>query len=370
MFSILTDVRTANVAAKAVLDNLRVVRLRGTIPKGEFVDILFQRIDNITCPVISVHRRKKNIEWILPVCDRGATYKNVSFEYFDAGENGIVKIDSKIAFLGLNIKAADLSKNKLGDNVNLLTKYPLNVAELMLSHNGIKKLSKTFLERLPLLTVLDLSHNLLEEFILTTSGVGELEHLDLSFNLISYIDPYVLVSLGTGFPSLVVTVKQNPFQCECENKHFIQELLLSGVFIEKESLTCLYRDTTIPIDEDTLSKIEDLCRLPSIKAAIATSSVLLFFTFLLSIVVTCRRYRARKEKRRFQTLLDRYRTDPNRSEFPVFLSFSSRDQDLAHTYVLPRLNRGLQKILETSDRCVATGDLNFLPGFTVAGEII
>ena len=72
-------------------------------------------------------------------------------------------------------------------------------------------------------------------------------------------------------------------------------------------------------------------------AAIVTSSVLLFVIFLFSTIVTCR---ASREKRRFQNRLDRYKTDPNRPEYPMFLSFSSRDQDLVHRFVLPRLNRG------------------------------
>ena len=99
-------------------------------------------------------------------------------------------------------------------------------------------------------------------------------------------------------------------------------------------------------------------------------SIIFLLSCIQVICVIARSFKTRKQKRHFKSLVNKYKNDPDKPDYPVFLSFASKDQNIVHKFILPRLNKGLQEVLETEGVCVATGDLNLLPGFTITGEII
>ena len=390
-----------NMLIKAtVFKKLKVWKARGVVPPGEDVEIhSYTRVsDDGICP--RVEFRGKKMAWDLPLCSK----KNLEsqqdffhFEHLDLGDNGIAYIDVKFSYLLANVISLDFSKNKLGNKINEIfdsiqmpfkADWKSQLEKLSLSYNGIRYLSKPAdISGIENLKVFNLSYNKLETIL---SFVGELHHLellDLSFNRVHFLgdsakDNYIFLyqlerenkTVKTDSKSfhsdLVLNLTGNPFECDCEHKQVIEWLVDHTTWLTNDTLECYLDGSKFPINKWVLPKIEELCMYPIIVGITSATAVICVLVISIVTAHVVRKRRRKRKERRFQALINKYRDDPNRTEFPVFLSFSSRDKDLAHRYIKPRLNRGLQQLLETDDMCVATGDLNFLPGFTITGEMI
>ena len=383
------------------LKKLRVWKARGVVPPGEEVEIhpYTRKSDDRICPKMEF--RGKKIAWDLPLCSKKSLESEhdlFHFEHLDLGDNGIAYIDVKFSYFLANVISLDFSRNKLGDKIDELLRsvqmpfkadWKSQLEKLSLSYNGIRYLSKpTDISCIENLKVFNLSYNKLETIVPFVGELHYLELLDLSFNRIHFLGDSVTeinsflyqlerenstkkpaVQLSNG-GDLVLNLSGNPFKCDCEHKQVIGWLVDHTTWLTNDSLECYLDGSKFSINKWVLPKIEELCMYPIIVGT--TSATAVMCVLLISIVTAymVRRRRRNRKERRFQELIIKYKHDPNRTEFPVFLSFSSRDKDLAHRYIKPRLNRGLQQLLETDDMCVATGDLNFLPGFTITGEMI
>ena len=380
-----------------VFKNLKVWNARGVVPQSEEVEIHPFISEDRICPRV-VFRGTKMV-WDLPLCSKQNLESEndlFHFEHLDLGDNGITYIDPKFSYLLANVVSLDFSKNKLGDKINELfsslqmpfeSGWISKLKKLDLSDNGMSYLSRPFdISGIAEIKVFNLSYNRLETM---PSFIGELHHLemlDLSFNKIHFLEDsgaeinrfFVYLDADNlteqaddlSVNYLVLNFTGNPFLCDCAHKHDIEWLLNHKTQLTGDILECHYKGSTLLIDEQVMPKIEDLCLYPIIVAIVSITSVVVVVIICVVAIVYLQRRRRNMKERRFKALIDEYKNDPNRKELPVFLSFSSRDKEIAHQYIKPRLNQGLQKLLETDETCVATGDLNFLPGFTITGEMI
>ena len=53
-----------------------------------------------------------------------------------------------------------------------------------------------------------------------------------------------------------------------------------------------------------------------------------------------------------------------------FSSFCNEDGNIVMEDIVPKLEEGLEKLLNTDSRCVTTGYTDFRPGMSLANEII
>ena len=306
---------------------------------------------------------------------------SVSFnsEKVDLAENAIQFFDPKILAHMTSLMFLDLSSNLLGDafasagyvKETVANLYKLEV--LIVPSNGIYSIPEDAFESGDKLKILDLSNNELETIMFKTDNLVSLQRLDLSNNKISILDGISLDRLkhlrlmkeNNTFVDeplkIEIRMNGNPVICEkCENQHYFAWVLaLNG------TADCMKNENETIIDECVLRDAEFDCK-KSLMIGVFVA-LMLVEVIITSLLV----YRIVKERRHkaIQDGIKGYNRQDNRNP-PVFLSFCCEDDEVVMTDIVPKLEEGLQKLLQTDNKCVATGYNNFTPGLPLATEII
>ena len=298
-------------------------------------------------------------------------------------ENSFLYFDPNILKKMTSLKVVELSKNLFGEAISkegylqssITNLYKLE--ELYLSYNEIFLIPEEAFQSAHTLNILDLSNNKLETITFKTDNLVSLQRLILSFNRISVLDGISLGRLShLKFLNLQDTflehtktdidLKGNPITCGCENRQYINLVMTLN-----ETASCLLDDKRRLIDEYILKHAEFLCKrsfVLVIYLALAIVEVIVTTVFAYYVV------KERKEvlrNRHIQAGIQEYREcHANARDPPVFLSFCSDDDEIVMSEVVPKLDEGLKKLLQTDHKCVATGYNDFRPGFSLANEII
>ena len=302
-----------------------------------------------------------------------------NLEKVDLAENSILYFDPKILAYMTPLMFLDFSSNLLGDafasdgyvKQTVANLYKLEV--FIVHSNGIYSIPEDAFESGEILKVLDLSNNKLETIMFKTDNLVSLQRLDLSNNKISILDGISLDRLkhlklireNNTFVDehlkIEIGMNGNPVKCEkCENWHYF-----AWVLALNETANCIKNENETFIDEYVLRDVEFDCKKSIMIGAYV--ALVLVEVIITSLFV----YRIVKE-RRLKAIQDGIKgySRQNKSTPPVFLSFCCEDDEVVMTDIAPKLEDGLQKLLQTDNKCVATGYNDFRPGLPLANEII
>ena len=278
----------------------------------------------------------------------------------------------------------DLSRNELGEVISndtcaqLLFNELHAIETLLLSNNGIKIIPKHTFRNNRYLKILDLSCNNLETVNFGINDLMHLEHLDISFNNISVLDSASCSFLkaltfgqkmsfnsSTSHINTKVTLDGNPISCSCENVCFLEYILELN-----ETHTCFLEleDKIVVINDLSLRKSMYMCKRSIVIGVFSTLSVIMVILIAVTTYFVIHEKRKIRLKRLKETGIEMY--DMNPKKRAVFLSFSGDDEDFVMKTVLPNLESGLKRVLNTENDCVLTGATSFRLGYSIKDEIL
>ena len=302
-----------------------------------------------------------------------------------APENSITYIQPDLFQPFERLVYLDLSRNQLGkvisnDTYAHLLFHDLHAIEtLLLSNNSITIIPKHTFRNNTYLKILDLSYNNLETINFGIKGLMHLEHLDISFNKISVLDSASCsflkgLTFGQNIPfnssasyavNTKVTLDGNPFSCSCENVYFLEYILELN-----ETHTCFLEleDKTVIINDLSLRKSMYMCKRSIVIGVFSTLSVIMVIIIAVTVYLVIHEKKKIRLKRLKETGIEMYDMNPNKRV--VFLSFSGEDEDFVMKTVLPNLESGLKRVLNTETDCVLTGATSFRLGYSIKDEIL
>ena len=164
--------------------------------------------------------------------------------------------------------------NKLVVPLNHVLDQAHSVMILNLSTNGIKHLPKDSFIGMTSLEYLYLSGNSLVSISLDIAHLKRLKVLDLSFNLIPYLDPSFISALEK-IPNITLDISNNPFICSCESIKFIKWMqqtttkLPDGYFCQLDKIFVDIKDVDVTKLETTCSRQSHIAQYISVSLAMS-----------------------------------------------------------------------------------------------------
>ena len=281
------------------------------------------------------------------------------------------------------LRYLDLSKNSLGhafaqeNYVRSVFENLKSLEVLAISGNGIYKIPGDAFEKAKMLQVLDLSYNKLESVTFSTDKLTALQHLDLLYNRITVIDGLSLQRLNTLRLYVVnitpiengttnIDLAENLITCSCDNRHYFNRTLSYN-----ESSSCMFGGIRKDIDGYILNYSGYLCKETIVIIVYTFLAVIELFVITVFTWFILRERRDAKLKCKIEHGIQQYKENrENKHNMPVFLSFCNEDDDIVMDDIVPKLEEGLKKLLNTDSRCVATGYTDFRPRMSLANDII
>ena len=308
----------------------------------------------------------------------------------DMSENFIKYLDPKLAYVIKDLEVLDVSQNKLGHQIaetgdgGIILEALNRLTVLKASYNKITSILLETFKHSRFLKVLDLSQNDLPSITFRTQYLFSLQMLDISFNKISFLDSVSISRLNSLLyigltnmtnetyhskkPTVAVTLYGNPFVCRCESVAFLKWLLALN-----ETYFCTLNTKSVPVDFLAIQNAEYMCKENIVIAVYLTFAVTLVFVSAAASYTIFKQHRKEKGKQQKRIAIEMFQVkakEPVKCPPPVFLSFCSHDDDVIAEHVLPKLNTGLQTVLGTNMRTVATGVTDIRLGLPLGNEII
>ncbi|XP_071115230.1 toll-like receptor 4 [Haliotis cracherodii] len=229
-----------------------------------------------------------------------------------------------------------------------------------------------FIQLLPLsdtIVHLNLSHNEFDTIPIETLYYPRLIHIDLSFNLIGYLDKDTRskLDLSAEKNNLKLIVQGNTFSCSCENLDFIIWLMDTPVIYESDrNFACLLNNGTMTGTVDVAHNYKSLNRYCTGKLTLSLSvtfMVVIFTTISASYMVSKNPIRYRNALMRIFGLGIKYLT-PKDFAFTFYIGYCDAD--------IPFVYRKLRPALELCNSPVRLflKDRDVLPGVVIADGII
>lgn len=305
-------------------------------------------------------------------------FKGENLKTLVLSDNSVEYINPHVVQIFPNLQYLDISGNKLAAAssdgfVKIILDILTRLETLSLSKNGIYNLPENTFSQGKNLKVLDLSKNQLDFVTFKTDSLTSLLVLDLSDNRIAFLDETSLRMLNNLLPppgpmqnsrKVRISLNGNPFLCSCETAQFLKWLTALN-----ESFMCTMDSKEHNIDDFVIQRVEYMCKEKVIVAVFAIFSltvITLIAVFVYFLVLERRKIRRLNMMRKG---IEHFAANEQKIQ-PVFLSFCSEDDETVMQDIVPYLENGLKKILNTDASCVVTGYNAFRPGFSLANEII
>ena len=220
-----------------------------------------------------------------------------------------------------------------------------NLTELNLANNRIKTLPVGVFNNVPKLTILNLSSNSLQLIEFKLEHFERLNILDLSFNLLTSLEPAVQRDLSSLMRNVTfrVDLLGNPLQCSCESLVFLHWLMKEQSSIKNFEITsCLSKGKIINFTniDDMIDDLDFSC---SKTVALVISGSLLGLT-LIGIFISICLYRHRWDIRycmlkmshkgkKYQRLIDQTTT----YKFDAFVAYDKDDRSWVRNELIPNM---------------------------------
>ena len=277
---------------------------------------------------------------------------NSALETLHLEHNQMVSVSRKTFRFLWSLQTLDLSNNILGrskgmyDTFSTIFSGNANLANLDLSGNMITSLPRTTFASNTNLRQLVLADNMLEQISFNMSQLVDLEILDLKDNSIKSLNKASRDFLGELYekqspnhnrPFVQVLLDGNPFDCSCDSLDFVYWFAESPMFIStRHKYFCNSNDQQVTMDGDAINAAtEDCARIKRRRLMIQLLSTLTPAAMIATIIALFVCHRRRKImllRKRFRDGIQKLQEDFSR--FPVFVSYSSDDAELAKSQIL------------------------------------
>ncbi|XP_046326498.2 toll-like receptor 4 [Haliotis rufescens] len=238
----------------------------------------------------------------------------------------------------------------------------LDVSMNQLQHKELLPLSDTIVH-------LNLSHNEFDTIPIETLYYPRLILIDLSFNLIGYLDKDTRskLDLSAEKNNLKLIVEGNTFSCSCENLDFILWLMDTPVIDEYDrNFACILNNGTMTGTVDVANNYKSLNRYCTGKLSLnlsVTFMVVIFTSISASYMVSKNPMRYRNALMRIFGLGIKYLT-PKDFAFTFYIGYCDADIPFVYQKLRPALE------LYNSPVRLFLKDRDVLPGVVVADGII
>ena len=260
------------------------------------------------------------------------------------------------AFEGLSsLRELDLSFNKLSKMESFekrfseLFRYNLHIKHVHLNGNELKYVpDETFVSNV-YLEHLDLSNNSLTQIDFEVSHLLGMTLLDFRFNRIEALDDASRRSLDALYTNQIkanktdvvqVLLQGNPLSCHCRRLSFLQWLVNAPIFsTTRHHYKCQLDGQYFIVDTDGVNAAKEDCeqaRRKRLKTILL--STLLPLSALMILVISLLLYKQYKKRLLRQQFANGIRRlQENADRFPVFLSYSSDDNDFVRRHMLQQM---------------------------------
>ena len=209
----------------------------------------------------------------------------------------------------------------------------------------------------------------------------KLKWLDISGNLLSQFDVNLqddVDFLKSHSTNLTINMLDNPFQCSCETRHFLEWMHnRHSMFSRYEEYNCIYNNNPFTFKNITqlLNSLHYQC---SLNTAVTVSASLLAFLFVV-IALSVFLYRHKWDVRFFflkyvtnRKAYQEFEGSEEEYEYDAFVSFHSDDQDWVWNELHEKFDF-IQDNVETDDQprfqlCIHERD--FVPGDLIEENIL
>ena len=249
----------------------------------------------------------------------------------------------------------DLSCNELSKMTDFERRFPelfcfsSNLKHVHLNENGLQYVSReTFVSNLNL-EHLDLSNNSLTQVDFEVSNLLDLQLLNIRSNNIEALDDTSRRSLDALYTNQIkanktdtvkVQLHDNPLSCQCTSLSFLQWLVNAPIFsTTRHDYKCQLDGHHFLLVSDGVNAATDDCervrrkRLKTILLSTLLPSCALLM--LVALLLLHKWYKKRLQRQRFADGIRRLRDNVDR--FPVFLSYSSDDNDFVRRHMLQQM---------------------------------
>lgn len=205
--------------------------------------------------------------------------------------------------------------------------------------------------------------------------------LDFRFNRIEALDDASRRSLDALYTNQIkanktdvvqVLLQGNPLSCHCRRLSFLQWLVNAPIFsTTRHHYKCQLDGQYFIVDTDGVNAAKEDCeqaRRKRLKTILL--STLLPLSALMILVISLLLYKQYKKRLLRQQFANGIRRlQENADRFPVFLSYSSDDNDFVRRHMLQQMQDHLQMITGLDRELVCNADLHFHPAKTILSEI-
>nr|XP_034301918.1 toll-like receptor 4 [Crassostrea gigas]XP_034301919.1 toll-like receptor 4 [Crassostrea gigas] len=292
--------------------------------------------------------------------------------YLDFSNNYCHYISPQAFQIQTQLEVLNFSRNYLGqsfqdDNSGEILGRNIKLAVLNLHDNKITTLPRHVFIHNPMIKILNVSHNRLDTWSVDLRHMSQLQHLDLSYNLISELNKSA-IDLFPKHSNFSIVFQGNPISCSCKNLFFLNWINRDGRsrFSHPANVTCIYRNgSTLSFQNlpDILNILQRDCSSYSVIIILASS----FICFVTSFIIYRIMYRYRWKILYIYYLVKRIILPKGKKveqtifyESDVFISYAEPQRKFSVNMARKLENKGLK---------VRIHDRDFLPGIDIAENI-
>ena len=341
---------------RRLYDSVSTIYANSLIPPDHIISV-------INCTVVlpnqrvltEVHLTKYNV----PHFDLKVKANNLT--YLDLSSNSMETIGRHVLTNVNRITKLDLANNTLSkcnsfnETFSVLFKSNTNLEALNFANNGLTHLPKGCFTGNKRLKYLDLSNNAFAKITFDILHLSHLTILDLRNNKIEYLDNTTMNTLDHLYEmeqfanhtkdeneTLVVNLLGNPLKCNCIALGFIEWFVRTPLFAMTRNLYhCEIDGRQVAMTEAAIAEAKEDCEKPIRRrriiilcSTIPTASVV---TVIVLIILVLRRHRKRVAYQQFEDTVKLISDGDSGFQFPVFLSYSSEDQEFVLNHILEPL---------------------------------
>ena len=338
------------------LQTLSIIYANGLIPSGHVISLINC---TVTISFKNVVTEFHGSGYTLPTFDLEINVSPNHLKHVDLSANEIESIGPAVFRNLIFLIKIDLANNRLSETMpfnetfSVLFRNNPGLEELNLANNKLTFLPwMTFNENTNIKT-LYLSGNMFQKLTFDIAHLINLTYMDLRDNNIEYLDQQTRDSLDLinhrHFFSdhhlnktLEVDLRGNPLSCRCSALKFVKWFVRSPIFSATAHMYhCQTQDGKIVMGGSALTEAQEDCeRAVRRRNRLLMSTIIPVLgvaTIVVDVIIAVRRRRKRLASKQYEEKLKLLRDSDTEFNFPVFLSYSSEDDEFVRQNVLKPL---------------------------------
>ncbi|XP_062594743.1 toll-like receptor 4 isoform X2 [Saccostrea cucullata] len=301
----------------------------------------------------------------------GPLFGCYNVRYIDLSDNFCSNISSQALRFLPKLNILNVSQNLLGNSLAKDINGEIfgnnrNLSVLNLHDNKIHVLPGNLLKNNLNIQLLNISYNRIEKWTVDIRHLFQLQHLDLSNNLLTELDK-TAVDLLPQHNNFTINLLGNPLECSCANLFFFDWINRHQArLLYLQNTTCSYKDgSQFSLDDvsDIVEMLQKNCSSYT-PLIIVTSSFIFFF---LSVTIYRIIYRYRWTIFYIYYLTKRYvfpKVEQSQRkvfyEYDAFISYAEQDRGFVFNQI---------RLMENDELKFCIHDRDFIPGIDIAENI-